>query len=228
MRNCSVLEAAARIVEIGGHPAHAERVSSMRAAFEARTGAFAPEDAWFDVRSRALWAASVTSGRFGRAVEGQLDEAAARWLGPLERAHRGLFRAHGRTLVDVWSGAEFRLTEMDDESQAELEAGAGQLFDARVVGGAPTTIALLPGAVFHPPHASEAILSVLDAASVAGLDTEATLDALLRMERTLRALSRVKAAYAYRAAALARPPVQTTAAAGAALSPARSRRRENA
>jgi hypothetical protein len=208
MRRSSVLEAAARIVQLGGNASLAGTVSAMRAAFEARTGAFAPEDSWFDERSRAFWADAVTTGRFGREVEERLTDALtdaeARWLAPLERAHRGLFRAaaESRVLTDVWSGAQFRLTELEDESVAELAAGSGQVFDARIVGGDSDTVALLPGAVFHPLHALEAIDGVLAAARTAGLSTDDTLDALLRMERTLRALSRVKAGYAYRPAAL--------------------------
>jgi hypothetical protein len=64
-------------------------------------------------------------------------------------------------------------------------------------------VALLPGAVFHPREATSAIPPVLDAARSRSLPTRDTLDALLRMERMLRSLSRVKAAYAYRADALA-------------------------
>ncbi|HEX4446565.1 MAG TPA: hypothetical protein VH044_07515, partial [Polyangiaceae bacterium] len=70
----------------------------------------------------------------------------------------------------------------------------------------PLVVALLPGAIFHPPHATEAIAGVLEAARARGLATHETLDALLRMERSLRALSRVKTAYAYRAGALAAHP----------------------
>jgi hypothetical protein len=209
----AVLEATARIVQLGGESPRAARVADMRAEFESRTGAFAPEDAWFEERSRAFWADAVTRGRFGREVAAHLDPEEARWIVPLERAHRGLFRAAaGRLLVDVWSGAEFHVTEVEDASSAELEAAAGQLFDARVVGGgSPVTVALLPGAIFHPRDAAEAIDAVLVAARAAELPTHDTLDALLRMERTLRALSRVKAAYAYRpaalwSAALPRPP----------------------
>jgi hypothetical protein len=106
------------------------------------------------------------------------------------------------------------VTAMDDASHAELEAAAGQLLDARVVGaeeiaghdGRTVVVALLPGAVFHPPHAASAIVDVLSAARESGLSTHDTLDALLRMERTLRALSRVKAAYAYRPEALSAQP----------------------
>ncbi|HEX3772358.1 MAG TPA: hypothetical protein VHV30_15885 [Polyangiaceae bacterium] len=226
-----VLEAAARIIELGGAPQEGRgpRVSAMRAAFEARTGAFAPEDPWFEERSRAFWCDAITLGRFGREVEGELAAEDRAWLGPLERAHRGLFRRgegpreraghaghdHEEWLVDVWSGAELLVNTVDDASRAELDAAAGQLFDARVAGaeglaGGPL-IALLPGAVFHPLEANAAIDHVLAEARGSDLPTNGVLDALLRMQRSLRALSRVKPAYAYRVEALrpstAPPPI---------------------
>lgn len=200
-----VLETALRIVQLGGNPERAGRVAEMRARFEARTGAFSPEDPWFEERSRAFWADAVTSGRFGRDVADALSHEERPWLGPLERAHRGLFRvaAEGPRLVDVWSGAELEPTLVDESSRAELDAAAGQLFDGRVVGcEQPFVVALLPGSVFHPPHATAVIGPVLAAARERGLTTNDTLDALLRMERTLRSLSRVKSAYAYRPEAL--------------------------
>jgi hypothetical protein len=181
----------------------------MRADFEARTGAFSPEDPWFEERSRAFWCDAVTAGRFGREVAAELTDDERAWLAPLERAHRGLFRAagaasdEGDVLVDVWSGAELAVSLLDEASRAELDAGAGQLFDARVVGcDEPFVVALLPGAVFHPRDATAAIEPVLAAARARRLPTGDTLDALLRMQRTLRSLSRVKAAYAYRPDAL--------------------------
>jgi hypothetical protein len=126
---------------------------------------------------------------------------------PLERAHRGLFRVafaeeDRSLLIDEWSGVELRLTLLEDESRAELDAAIGQLFDARVVASpvepSGITVALLPGAVFHPRDATAPIAQVLTAARARSLSTGETLDALLRMERTLRSLSRVKTAYAYR------------------------------
>lgn len=199
----ALLETIARIIELGGAAERAGRVAELRRAFESNTGAFVPEDPWFEERSRAFWCDAVTRGRFGREVEQELSPAERSWLRPLEGAHRGLFRTQGRMLVDVWSGAELLPTLVEDDSRAELNAAAGQLFDARVVGASdPIVVALLPGAIFHPPHATAAIESVLVEARAAGLSTTETLNALLRMERTLRAFSRVKAAYAYRPSAL--------------------------
>jgi hypothetical protein len=226
-----VLETAVRIVQLGGTPSRGPRVAEMRTRFEARTGAFSPEDAWFEERSRAFWCDAVTRGFFGRDVEGELAAEERAWLVPFERAHRGLFRAapapaarsrrtlHRLVLEDVWSGAEIVPTLVDDASRAELDAAAGQLFDARVVGAhEPLVVALLPGAVFHSRDATAAIHVVLKAARGQELSTHDALDALLRMERTLRALSRVKAAYAYRPEALA-PPAPAIAVRRAAKAP---------
>lgn len=194
----------------------------MRASFEARTGTFSAEDAWFEERSRAFWCDAVTRGRFGREVEAELSVEDRNWLGPLERAHRGLFRrvrrgaegnrpSQGEVLVDLWSGAEIVVSTFDDESRAELDAGAEQLLDARIVGGedadAEPMVALLPGAVFHPRSATAAIEAVVKTARARSMSTHDTLDALLRMQRALHALSRVKAAYAYRTEALSTQPL---------------------
>jgi hypothetical protein len=204
-----LLETVARIVSLGGHPSRAGLVAQMRARFELTTGAFAPDDAWFEARSRAFWCDAVTRGGFGRVVASELTEAECAWLVPLERAHRGLFsgtrragRAEGMVLSDAWSGAEFVLTLVEEGCRAELDAAEGQMVDARVVGAGPAVVALLPGAVFHPPEATAAIRLVLEAARAQEMPTDDTLDALMRMERTLRSLARVKASYAYRAEAL--------------------------
>src|SRR6202142_427258 len=114
-----VLEAVARIAQLGGAPERAARVAELRARFEEKTGAFAPDDPWFEERSRAFWCDAVTRERFGREVIEELGDGQRKWLVPLERAHRGLFRAEGRLLRDVWSGAEFVVTLVDDPSRAE-------------------------------------------------------------------------------------------------------------
>ncbi len=186
----------------------AERIEARRAEFAARTGAFAAEDAWFEARSRAFWDDAVTRGKFGRDVESTLGDEARAWVPRLERAHRGLFVVEGRVqgariLRDLWSGAAFRVDDVDEGSRDAL-AVASAPFDARLVGSfAPLHVGMLPGAVFHPEGTAAPIEKVLTAARAKGLATDDVLDALLRMERSLRSLTRMKADYAYRAEALA-------------------------
>ena len=202
----SAIEVYETVVALAGEARHAERVAEMRRVFEARTGAFGPDDRWFEARSRAFWDDAVTRQRFARDVEAELPETARGWISAFARSHRGLFRAterDGRWLVvDAWSAAEFVIDTVDDATREELHA-ADSLFDGRVAAVAsPLAVALLPGAVFHPAEATGAIDGVLGAARAAGLSVDDTCDALLRMERTFRSLSRVKAAYAYRPEAL--------------------------
>lgn len=200
-----LLSAYEDIVALGARPEAAEATLAMRRRFETRTGAFGPDDPWFEARSRAFWDDAVTTQRFGRSVAQSLSEEARAFLGPLERAHRGLFRPQrdgvSWILCDVWSEAELLIEPPDAGLREALEAAS--LLDGRVVGlDAPARLTLLPGAVFHPADASEPIEKVIPQARERGLGAHETLDALLRMERNLRSHSRVKAAYAYRAEGL--------------------------
>ena len=194
------------IVAKAGDARHADRVVEMRRVFEARTGAFGPDDPWFEARSRAFWDDALTRQQFAREVEVDVPEAARPWIAAFARAHRGLFRATERDgrwlLVDTWSAAELLVDTVDEATRAELHA-ADSLFDGRVVAiASPFAVALLPGALFHPSEATAAIEAVVEAAKSARFSVDDACDALLRMERSFRALSRVKAAYAYRAEAL--------------------------
>jgi hypothetical protein len=215
-----LLRAYDALVGRGVAPEHAPRVAELRRSFEARTGPFGPEDPFFDARSAAFWDDAVTSGGFGRDAFERLPDAlrgvVEPWLAPLERAHRGLFRSRTvgalRVVTDVLSNAEFVLLEVEDGMHDALTAASGAdggLFDGRVAAGyAPTSVALLPGAVFHPPEATDALLAVVREARGQKLDPFDVCDALLRMERHYRTLTRMKPAYAYRASELFAPPPQ--------------------
>ena len=206
------IDAFEAVVLAGALPKHAARVAEMRRAFELRTGAFGPEDAWFEARSRAFWDDAVASQGFGQHVEAELGLAARAWVRPFDRAHRGLFEASREgdgvwLLRDVWGGAEFLVRLVDIGTRDSLDAATSP-FDARLVGrvstGAPE-IAILPGAIFHPEDAVAPLEEVLAAAKKRDLSTGHVLDALLRMEKSFRSLSRVKPGYAYRPAALDAP-----------------------
>jgi hypothetical protein len=197
------------ILAIGASPGAREVTLAMRQAFEGRTGAFGPEDPWFEARSRAFWDDALATQGFPRHVEAELDPATRAWIVPLERAHRGLFRAAEEpssgsgawTIDDLWSHASFLVAAPEPGLREALATST--YFDGRVVGRTdPLALVLLPGAVFHPADAKEPIEKVLEAARARGLGKDVVLDALLRMERNLRSHSRVKAAYAYRSEAL--------------------------
>jgi len=187
------------------------RVIELKHAFEARTGAYASEDEWFDVRSAAFLDDALASQGLARAMVPELSPEHAAYVGPIERAHRGLFRAskHGRSwlVVDAWSGAEFAI-DAPEPGLADAVASAAGYFDGRVVacGGEKSTIeiVLMPGAVFHAEEANGAIDALVPLARTRKLRTGDFLDALLRMDHALRSLSRVRVAFAYRAEALPR------------------------
>ncbi len=186
--------------------AHAARVAELRRAFEARTGAFGPDDPWFEARSGAFWDDAVTSAGLARELADELPAGARAWAEPMARAHRGLFRASPEggawLLRDVWSGVEL-LATTDAAGLRDALASAAGLVDGRVVGLAETgAVVLLPGALFHAEDATTAIEALLPAARASDMTTPAVLDALMRMDHAYRALSRVKAAFAYRKEAL--------------------------
>ena len=202
------------LLGLGAKPAWAEVVAEMRAAFEARTGAFGPDDAWFEARGQAFWDDALTTQGFGHRIGEPLSETAREWAPRFERAHRGLFRAHHEAgsfvIDDLWSGAAFVIDAPSDALRNALDAasvdtaGEDQLFDGRVAGRAdPFSVVLLPGAVFHRAEASAAIEAVVIEAKKKELAKDDALDALLRMDRKLQSHARVKPTYAYRADLLA-------------------------
>jgi hypothetical protein len=187
----------------------------MREAFEKRTGAFGPEDPWFEARSRAFWDDALTTQGFAAIAAPHAGPEVARACAGFERAHRGVFIVEevddrGAHLVDLWSGAELLVHHLDEAQAVTLEHAEGPM-DARVVAGAReggdvARLYVLPGALHHGPDALAPLTRVLGAARERGLATGEVLDALLRMERVFRSSSRVKAAFAYRVESLPRAP----------------------
>lgn len=194
----------------------------MREAFQKRTGAFGPEDPWFEARSRAFWDDALTTQGFATLAAPLLAAGPAPGAGDdrpqvaarFERAHRGIFVVEevderGAHLVDLWSGAELLVRHIDEGQAVTLEHAEGPM-DARVVAGPPeqggaASLFALPGALHHGPDAMEPIRRVIAAARERDMATGDVLDALLRMELVFRSSSRVKAAFAYRVESLSRP-----------------------
>jgi hypothetical protein len=196
-------------------PAWRERTATMRAEFEARTGAFSSpnpeakgglEGGFFEARSAAFWDDALTRRAFGRALALEISQEARAAVEPLARAHRGIFRVEplpdAFLLVDEWSGAEF-VVRPPLAGLRDALACAASLVDGRVVGlCGEGRIELLPGAVFHAADALVPMRALLPEARARDLATHDLCDALLRMDHALRSLSRVKAAFAYRKEAL--------------------------
>ena len=185
----------------------------MRERFEKRTGAFGPEDAWFESRSRAFWDDAVTAQGFAALAAPHAGEEVKGVVARFGRAHRGVFLVddvddRGAHLVDLWSGAELMVRHLDEAQAVTLEHAEGAM-DARVVagpavGGDVAPLFVLPGALHHSSEATEPLLKVIAAARERHMDTTDVLDALLRMELVFRSSSRVKAAFAYRVESLPR------------------------
>jgi hypothetical protein len=189
----------------------------MREAFEKRTGAFGPEDAWFEARSRAFWDDALTTQGFAALAAKLLVGAETRGsdvagvAARFEQAHRGVFVVEGADergahLVDLWSGAELLVRHIDDAQGVTFEHAEGAM-DARVVRGPPAdgvsaALVVLPGVLHHPPDAMEALDRVIAAARARDMPSGDVLDALLRMELVFRSSSRVKAGFAYRVESL--------------------------
>ena len=187
----------------------------MRELFEKRTGAFGPEDAWFEARSRAFWDDALTTQGFAALAAPHAGEEVSAVVARFGRAHRGVFLVddvddRGAHLVDLWSGAELLVRHLDEAQAVTLEHAEGPM-DARVVagpvaGGAEVApLFVLPGALHHGSEATEPLLKVIAAARERDMATGDALDALLRMELVFRSSSRVKAGFAYRVESLPRP-----------------------
>ena len=213
-RAVTVLAAALRIVELGGARERQAAVGALRARFEGRTGAFAPDDAWFEERSRAFWCDAVTRGRFGSRGRGRPHAGRARMARPSRaRAPRPLSRgraAHGgrgararRRVERRRAGANAHRRRVAGRARrhrpGSSSTGASSARTSRSSSRCCPVRSFTRGTRPPPSKRSSPPRAAKD------LTTDDTLDALLRMERSLRALSRVKAAYAYRLEALAAP-----------------------
>jgi hypothetical protein len=175
----------------------------MRAEFQRRTGAYGPEDPWFENRARAFWDDALTTQGFAARAAKELGEREETIATFLARSHRGFVLveevdARQAHLADVWSGAELLVRVIDETQALALEHAEGPM-DARV-SALPGSheLVVLPGAYHHPADALEPAIDVLIEARARGLETQAALDALMRMELILRSSSRVKAPFAYR------------------------------
>lgn len=183
-------------------PPYAERANAMVRDFLGRTGILPADHPQSPFRLAAAWEDALCRGGLAASLATELEDPAERNLALLlTRNQRGVFRFEtlgGRHFVhDLWSGSSFILLARDDIGRAIPDDNLGSLCIGRVV-GASDGCAFLPGAVFQDPQASGAIESLIQAAAERDMDGDDLFDRLLRMDYTLRTMSRPRAAYAYR------------------------------
>ncbi|GAB4197796.1 MAG: hypothetical protein OHK0013_06260 [Sandaracinaceae bacterium] len=186
-------------------------VEASRARFEARTGAFTSADAFHEERIRAFTDELVceTVGPDGltpaerarRALTRDDSSEPARWLAALTRAERSLFRAElepdGMRLRCLLGGARYRVVL--EGPSARLRSG--DVLDGRI---APVgrEIHVLPGMVFHPEEAHEALVDLVAEAVAQGRERRALLDGLLRIRMRHDRFVSIHARHLYRVESL--------------------------
>lgn len=195
-----------------------DEVARARAQYETRCGSFTIEDPFFEERMRAFSDELVCevrgedgltpAARALRAIETtdprDTEENDAAWLRGLSKAERGLFVVDARVdvararLVALLGGARFDV-RIDEGPAVRLRPG--DVFDGRLapVGGC---IRVLPGLLFHPRQAHEAIASMLADPSLAARSRSDVLDGLARMRMRLDRFVSIHARHVYRVDAL--------------------------
>lgn len=203
----AALLAYAELSDLASRSEQQEYVQARKAAFEARTGSFSAEEAWYEARLRAFHDDVVTDVGFHRTLAEPRDSALSTGRAELTRAFRGLFRLaqplRGQTgrLVNKLDQAEYFVAVYDPFLQRALGAVEEALFDGRLV-ATNRQLVLLPGAFLHPEEATSSIQALIVAGKARGLTSGMLLDRLLRMEHQLRVRSRVRASQVYRVDAL--------------------------
>ncbi len=184
------------------------RVRALRTAFDVRCGRFEPDHPEAGARDRAAWEDHLVAGGLAVELAELLDDPSERELArDLARSQRGVFELSAEDGVllarDLWGAGVFVILGKDDVGR-ELTLGAGRdspLCQGRLL-GTLDGCAMLPGTVFHPADARDAVARVLDAARARGLSRDAALDAVLRMQHRFHTYTRVRVDLAYRTEAL--------------------------
>lgn len=159
-------------------------VGEARAAFTARTGDFAPEDAFHEERVRAAFEDAAVHFRDGALTQRFLARGGEPRARALLASWRSLFSvravpSHAR-VVGLLGHAE--LDVVRDEGPAG-RLREGDLFVGRLT--VDEGVRLLPGALFFERDGHAAILDIAARAAAEGRGSDATCDALLRMQMRL-------------------------------------------
>ena len=197
------------IMARAAEPPFGAAAAQLRGAFFTRTGDASEPHLHFASRLAAAWEDALVDGGLAESVGRTLEDASERDIAQLfARGQRGLFTL-GRVgedcfLDDPFSGAAFLLVRGDPLERSAKTTDPG-FFVGRVV-AADDGCTLLPGAIWLPGDATPLVPPLVEEAKRRGLASGAVLDALLRMDHAVQALSRVRPGFAFRSTGLPFPP----------------------
>lgn len=188
-------------------------VSRAQAAFFELGGAYEPGEPFYEERSRAFFDWMVCAWQGGavarRARRPGIDERRDVLLRALTAPMRSIFEVEAEASAErgprvrcLLGGAAFEL----EPEGAAARLREGDVLDARVV-GVEGAVLLLPGPVFHPREAHEALREVLRRAVAEGREEVALCDALLRVRMRFDRFTSMQARHVYRYDALDRKEI---------------------
>jgi hypothetical protein len=180
-----------------------------RASFDATTGTFAPGESWYEERIAAFFDFAIASfdrGAIARSFAAREDvsEGERRAAIAVTRAERSVFRASASAseelvLECLIGGARYRVSREGAASRLR----EGDVLDGRLV-ALDGRIVLMPGTVFHPREAHDAIAELLDRVRERGRADGDLPDALLRMRMRFDRFTSIHARHVYRYEAIDR------------------------
>lgn len=179
-----------------------------RKEFDALTGGFSPGESWYEERIAAFFdfaIASFEGGAIARAFAARSDvsDVERRSAIALTRAERSLFRAppsEGELVLEcLIGGARYRVSAEGTSARLRQD----DVLDGRLV-ALDGRIVLMPGAVFHPREAHDAIARLLDEVRARGRRSDDLMDALLRMRMRFDRFTSIHARHVYRYEAIDR------------------------
>ena len=180
-----------------------EDLARARETLHARCGEVAPGEPWYEERIRFFfdwYLCSYESQPAKRMIAAGLgSELQRRVAEACTRASRSLYRvaselSPGVVLQDLLGGGRFR-------AQPASPLRVGDVLDGFLI-ALDGAIHLLPGALFHPAHAHEALLEVVLRARQAELARDEVLDGLSRMRMRLDRFTSIRPRHVYRFDAL--------------------------
>lgn len=190
-------------------------VARARVAFEAATGPFVAGETWYEERIAAFFDYALVAFDGGAlaarfAARGDVDPEERALALAMRRGERSVFRVErigaDRVLEGLF-GARYRVAPVGVGGRLL----GGEWVDGRLV-SASGSLELMPGAIFHPSEAHEAIDAIVRSLREPGATERARsqedlADALLRMRMRFDRFTSMHARHVYRYDAIGRTEI---------------------